>query len=44
MQSPWQDTGAARFADEFGLRLYSSCRLGRDESRALHGGGSEGVL
>jgi rhamnose utilization protein RhaD (predicted bifunctional aldolase and dehydrogenase)/NAD(P)-dependent dehydrogenase (short-subunit alcohol dehydrogenase family) len=43
MQSLWQDDEAARFADDLGLRVYTSRLLGRDKSLVLHGGGNTSV-
>jgi len=43
MKSLWNDTEAAPFSGDLGLRVYSSRLLGRDKSLVLHGGGNTSV-
>jgi rhamnose utilization protein RhaD (predicted bifunctional aldolase and dehydrogenase)/NAD(P)-dependent dehydrogenase (short-subunit alcohol dehydrogenase family) len=43
MKNLWNDTEAARFPGDLGLRVYSSRLLGRDKSLVLHGGGNTSV-
>ncbi len=43
MKSLWNDTEAAQFPGDLGLRVYSSRLLGRDKSLVLHGGGNTSV-
>ncbi|HVT59447.1 MAG TPA: bifunctional aldolase/short-chain dehydrogenase [Thermoanaerobaculia bacterium] len=43
MKSLWDDSEAARYAGELGLRVYTSRLLGRDRSLVLHGGGNTSV-
>ena len=43
MQSFWDDTEAARCANELDLRVYTSHLLGREPSLVLHGGGNTSV-
>jgi rhamnose utilization protein RhaD (predicted bifunctional aldolase and dehydrogenase)/NAD(P)-dependent dehydrogenase (short-subunit alcohol dehydrogenase family) len=43
MKSLWNDTEAASFQGDLGLRVYSSRLLGRDPSLVLHGGGNTSV-
>ncbi len=43
MKSLWNDSEAAHYTDELGLRVYTSKLLGRDPSLVLHGGGNTSV-
>jgi len=43
MKSLWNDTEAAQFPGDLGLRVYSSRLLGRDKTLVLHGGGNTSV-
>lgn len=43
MISLWNDTEAAGFSGDLGLRVYTSRLLGRDKSLVLHGGGNTSV-
>ena len=43
MESLWNETEAAEFPDELGLRVYTSRLLGRDPTLVLHGGGNTSV-
>src|SRR5262245_20050853 len=43
MQSLWNDTEAAGYRGDLGLRVYTSRLLGRDKSLVLHGGGNTSV-
>ena len=43
MENLWNDTEAARFEGDLGLRVYTSRLLGRDKSLVLHGGGNTSV-
>jgi len=43
MKSLWNDKEAAAFADDLGLRVYTSRLLGQDKSLVLHGGGNTSV-
>ena len=43
MKNLWNDTEAARFEGDLGLRIYTSRLLGRDPSLVLHGGGNTSV-
>lgn len=43
MKNLWNDTEAAGFKGELGLRVYTSRLLGRDPSLVLHGGGNTSV-
>ncbi|MEK7223362.1 MAG: SDR family NAD(P)-dependent oxidoreductase, partial [Pseudomonadota bacterium] len=43
MKSLWNDTEAAPFPGDLGLRVYTSRLLGRDKSLVLHGGGNTSV-
>ncbi|MDH5483793.1 MAG: bifunctional aldolase/short-chain dehydrogenase [Gammaproteobacteria bacterium] len=43
MKSLWNDTEAANYTDELGLRVYSSRLLGRNTELVLHGGGNTSV-
>ncbi len=43
MKSLWNDTEAAQFPGQLGLRVYTSRLLGRDKSLVLHGGGNTSV-
>jgi rhamnose utilization protein RhaD (predicted bifunctional aldolase and dehydrogenase)/NAD(P)-dependent dehydrogenase (short-subunit alcohol dehydrogenase family) len=43
MKNLWNDTEAAQFPGDLGLRVYSSRLLGRDKSLVLHGGGNTSV-
>jgi rhamnose utilization protein RhaD (predicted bifunctional aldolase and dehydrogenase)/NAD(P)-dependent dehydrogenase (short-subunit alcohol dehydrogenase family) len=43
MKSLWNDTEAAQFSGELGLRVYTSRLLGRDPTLVLHGGGNTSV-
>jgi len=43
MKSLWNDTEAAQFPGDLGLRMYSSRLLGRDKTLVLHGGGNTSV-
>lgn len=43
MNSLWNNTEAAGFPGELGLRVYTSRLLGRDRSLVLHGGGNTSV-
>jgi rhamnose utilization protein RhaD (predicted bifunctional aldolase and dehydrogenase)/NAD(P)-dependent dehydrogenase (short-subunit alcohol dehydrogenase family) len=43
MKSLWSDKEAKEFADDLGLRVYTSRLLGRDPSLVLHGGGNTSV-
>src|SRR5919199_1669056 len=42
-RSLWNDSEAAEFPGELGLRVYSSRLLGRDRNLVLHGGGNTSV-
>jgi rhamnose utilization protein RhaD (predicted bifunctional aldolase and dehydrogenase)/NAD(P)-dependent dehydrogenase (short-subunit alcohol dehydrogenase family) len=43
MNSLWNDTEAAKYNGELGLRVYTSQLLGRDHTLVLHGGGNTSV-
>ena len=43
MKSLWNDSEAAKFTDDLGLRVYTSRLLGQDASLVLHGGGNTSV-
>lgn len=43
MKSLWNDTEAAEYPGDLGLRVYTSRLLGRDKSLVLHGGGNTSV-
>lgn len=43
MRSLWNDTEAAQYTTELGLRVYTSQLLGRDPTLVLHGGGNTSV-
>ena len=43
MQSLWDDHDAAQYADDLGLRVYTSRLLGADPALVLHGGGNTSV-
>ena len=43
MKNLWNDTEAAGFKGDLGLRVYTSRLLGRDKSLVLHGGGNTSV-
>lgn len=43
MRSLWNESEAARFSGDLGLRVYTSRLLGRDPSLVLHGGGNTSV-
>ncbi|MBM3358995.1 MAG: bifunctional aldolase/short-chain dehydrogenase [Betaproteobacteria bacterium] len=43
MKNLWNDSEAANFKGELGLRVYTSRLLGRDKSLVLHGGGNTSV-
>lgn len=43
MKSLWNDKDAAAYADDLGLRVYTSRLLGQDKSLVLHGGGNTSV-
>jgi rhamnose utilization protein RhaD (predicted bifunctional aldolase and dehydrogenase)/NAD(P)-dependent dehydrogenase (short-subunit alcohol dehydrogenase family) len=43
VKSLWNDSEAAQFPGELGLRVYTSRLLGRDPSLVLHGGGNTSV-
>ncbi len=43
MNSLWNNTEAAQFPGDLGLRVYTSRLLGRDKSLVLHGGGNTSV-
>ena len=43
MKNLWNDSDAAQYQDDLGLRVYTSRLLGRDTSLVLHGGGNTSV-
>src|SRR5262247_536893 len=43
MNNLWNDTEAAGYQGDLGLRVYTSRLLGRDKSLVLHGGGNTSV-
>jgi rhamnose utilization protein RhaD (predicted bifunctional aldolase and dehydrogenase)/NAD(P)-dependent dehydrogenase (short-subunit alcohol dehydrogenase family) len=43
MHSLWRDDEASAYADDLGLRVYTSRLLGRDRALVLHGGGNTSV-
>ena len=43
MKSLWNDSEAARYPGDLGMRVYSSRLLGRDKRLVLHGGGNTSV-
>lgn len=43
MKNLWNDSEAANYPDDLGLRVYSSRLLGSDPSLVLHGGGNTSV-
>jgi rhamnose utilization protein RhaD (predicted bifunctional aldolase and dehydrogenase)/NAD(P)-dependent dehydrogenase (short-subunit alcohol dehydrogenase family) len=43
MRSLWNDTDAAAWSGDLGLRVYTSRLLGRDPTLVLHGGGNTSV-
>ncbi|TSA11142.1 MAG: bifunctional aldolase/short-chain dehydrogenase [Betaproteobacteria bacterium] len=43
MLNLWNDTEAAKYDSELGLRVYTSRLLGRDKTLVLHGGGNTSV-
>ena len=43
MKNLWTDAEAGQYADDLGLRVYTSRLLGRDPSLVLHGGGNTSV-
>lgn len=43
MKSLWDDTEAAGYEGDLGLRIYTSRLLGRDQTLVLHGGGNTSV-
>ena len=43
MKSLWNDSEAAQFPGELGLRVYTTRLLGREKTLVLHGGGNTSV-